>query len=47
MEDLQEVAGVLQAEYTVRRKMLLERLKVTLQVGAEGSLFAAQMGTRN
>ncbi|KAF5843518.1 hypothetical protein DUNSADRAFT_14434 [Dunaliella salina] len=33
VEDLNEVAQALQAEYTVRRRMLLERLKVTLQVG--------------
>eukprot|EP00967_Tisochrysis_lutea_P158328 scaffold323358_cov18-Tisochrysis_lutea.AAC.1 len=33
VEDLNEVAEALQTEYTVRRRMLLERLKVTLQVG--------------
>jgi hypothetical protein len=32
MEDLKEVDGMLHSEYTVRRRMLLERLKVTLQV---------------
>lgn len=30
---LGEVDGALRAEYTVRRRMLLERIKVTLQVG--------------
>jgi len=38
--DLREVASALHTEYTLRRRMLLERLKVTLQVCTRHGLEA-------